>query len=50
MDELKKQLREKDKVLIDIRLEALESMQQLESFKEKVNKMEVGSPPPRLRN
>lgn len=37
--ELKKQLREKDMVLTDIRLEALSSAHQLESLKETVNKM-----------
>lgn len=41
MDELKKQLREKEMVLTDIRLEALTSAHQLESLKETVNKMRV---------
>ncbi|XP_067621415.1 protein sickie isoform X7 [Eurosta solidaginis] len=39
VEELKKQLREKDLVLTDIRLEALSSASQLESLKETVNKM-----------
>ncbi|XP_035704114.1 protein sickie isoform X4 [Folsomia candida] len=39
VDELKKQLREKEMVLTDIRLEALTSAHQLESLKETVNKM-----------
>ncbi|CAG7818359.1 unnamed protein product [Allacma fusca] len=39
VDDLKKQLREKEMVLTDIRLEALTSAHQLESFKETVNKM-----------
>ncbi|XP_023227055.1 neuron navigator 3-like isoform X2 [Centruroides sculpturatus] len=39
--ELKKQLREKDLVLTDIRLEALTSVHQLENLKETVNKMRV---------
>lgn len=37
--ELKKQLREKDMILTDIRLDALSSAHQLESLKETVNKM-----------
>jgi hypothetical protein len=41
VDELKKQLREKEMVLTDIRLEALTSAHQLESLKETVNKMRV---------
>lgn len=40
--ELKKQLREKDLVLTDIRLEALSSAHQLESLKDTVMKMRVG--------
>lgn len=40
--ELKKQLREKDLVLTDIRLEALSSAHQLESLKDTVIKMRVG--------
>lgn len=43
MDDLKKQLREKEMVLTDIRLEALTSAHQLESFKETVNKMRVST-------
>lgn len=39
VDDLRKQLREKDLVLTDIRLEALSSASQLESLKETVNKM-----------
>nr|CAD7446203.1 unnamed protein product [Timema bartmani] len=39
VEELKKQLREKDMVLTDIRLEALSSAHQLESLKETVIKM-----------
>lgn len=39
--ELKKQLREKDLVLTDIRLEALSSAHQLESLKDTVMKMRV---------
>lgn len=39
VDDLKKQLREKEMVLTDIRLEALTSAHQLESLKETVNKM-----------
>ncbi|XP_012287045.1 protein sickie, partial [Orussus abietinus] len=39
VDELKKQLREKDMVLTDIRLEALSSAHQLESLKDTVIKM-----------
>ncbi|CAL8120133.1 unnamed protein product [Orchesella dallaii] len=39
VDELKKQLREKEMVLTDIRLEALTSAHQLESLKETVTKM-----------
>lgn len=41
VDELKKQLREKDMVLTDIRLEALSSAHQLESLKDTVIKMRV---------
>lgn len=41
VDELKKQLREKDLVLTDIRLEALSSAHQLESLKDTVIKMRV---------
>ena len=41
--ELKNQLREKDMMLTDIRLEALTSAHQLESLKETVNNMRVGS-------
>jgi hypothetical protein len=41
VDDLKKQLREKEMVLTDIRLEALTSAHQLESLKETVNKMRV---------
>lgn len=41
VDELKRQLREKDLVLTDIRLEALSSAHQLESLKDTVNKMRV---------
>lgn len=43
VDELKKQLREKDMVLTDIRLEALSSAHQLESLKDTVIKMRVSS-------
>ena len=43
VDELKKQLREKDMVLTDIRLEALSSAHQLESLKDTVIKMRVRS-------
>lgn len=43
VDELKKQLREKDLVLTDIRLEALSSAHQLESLKDTVIKMRVCS-------
>ncbi|CAM1294373.1 NAV2 (predicted) [Pycnogonum litorale] len=39
IQELKKQLREKDMVLTDIRLDALTSAHQLESLKDTVNKM-----------
>lgn len=39
--ELQKQLREKDMVLTDIRLEALSSAHQLESLKDTVMKMRV---------
>ncbi|XP_016938199.3 protein sickie isoform X2 [Drosophila suzukii] len=39
VEDLKKQLREKDLVLTDIRLEALSSASQLESLKEMMNKM-----------
>lgn len=39
VEDLKKQLREKDLVLTDIRLEALSSASQLESLKDTVNKM-----------
>lgn len=39
--ELQKQLREKDLVLTDIRLEALSSAHQLESLKDTVMKMRV---------
>lgn len=39
VEDLRKQLREKDLVLTDIRLEALSSASQLESLKETVNKM-----------
>jgi hypothetical protein len=39
--DLKKQLREKDMVLTDIRLEALSSAHQLEGLKETVNRMRV---------
>jgi len=41
VDELKKQLREKDLVLTDIRLEALSSAHQLESLKDTVIQMRV---------
>lgn len=41
VEELKKQLREKDLVLTDIRLEALSSAHQLESLKDTVIKMRV---------
>lgn len=41
VDELKRQLREKDLVLTDIRLEALSSAHQLESLKDTVIKMRV---------
>lgn len=43
VDELKRQLREKDLVLTDIRLEALSSAHQLESLKDTVIKMRVRS-------
>lgn len=39
VEDLRKQLREKDLVLTDIRLEALSSASQLESLKDTVNKM-----------
>lgn len=39
MEDLKKQLREKDLVLTDIRLEALSSASQLECLKDTVSKM-----------
>ena len=42
LQELKKQLREKDMVLTDIRLEALSSAHQLEALKETVSRMRVG--------
>lgn len=41
--ELQKQLREKDLVLTDIRLEALSSAHQLESLKDTVMKMRVST-------
>lgn len=41
VEELHKQLREKDLVLTDIRLEALSSAHQLESLKDTVMKMRV---------
>lgn len=41
VETLKKQLREKDLVLTDIRLEALSSAHQLESLKDTVIKMRV---------
>lgn len=41
VEELRKQLREKDLVLTDIRLEALSSAHQLESLKDTVIKMRV---------
>ncbi len=41
VEELRKQLREKDLVLTDIRLEALSSAHQLESLKDTVMKMRV---------
>lgn len=44
VDELRKQLREKDLVLTDIRLEALSSAHQLESLKDTVIKMRVSKP------
>lgn len=43
VDELKRQLREKDLVLTDIRLEALSSAHQLESLKDTVIKMRVSN-------
>ena len=43
VEELKKQLREKDLVLTDIRLEALSSAHQLESLKDTVIKMRVST-------
>lgn len=43
VEQLKKQLREKDLVLTDIRLEALSSAHQLESLKDTVIKMRVCS-------
>ncbi|RWS13365.1 protein sickie-like protein [Dinothrombium tinctorium] len=39
IEELKRQLREKEKMLIDLRLDSLTSAHQLESFKETINKM-----------
>lgn len=42
VQDLKKQLREKDMVLTDIRLEALSSAHQLEALKETVARMRVG--------
>jgi neuron navigator 2 len=45
VEELKKQLREKDLVLTDIRLEALSSAHQLESLKDTVIKMRVSEKP-----
>lgn len=45
VDELKNQLREKDLVLTDIRLEALSSAHQLHSLKEHFNKMRVSQRP-----
>lgn len=41
VQDLKKQLREKDMVLTDIRLEALSSAHQLEALKETVSRMRV---------
>ncbi|XP_013777844.2 neuron navigator 3-like, partial [Limulus polyphemus] len=41
MKDLRKQLREKDMILTDIRLEALTSAHQIESLKDIVNKMKV---------
>lgn len=41
VEQLRKQLREKDLVLTDIRLEALSSAHQLESLKDTVIKMRV---------
>lgn len=41
--ELKKQLREKDMMLTDIRLDALSSAHQLENLRETVNKMRVST-------
>lgn len=41
IEDLRKQLREKDLVLTDIRLEALSSAHQLESLKDTVIKMRV---------
>lgn len=41
MTDLKKQLREKDMKLTDIRLEALTSAHQLEQLKETMSKMKV---------
>ena len=41
VQDLKKQLREKDMVLTDIRLEALSSAHQLEALKETVTRMRV---------
>jgi len=43
VDDLKKQLREKDLVLTDIRLEALSSAHQLESLKDTVIRMRVST-------
>lgn len=48
--ELQKQLREKDLVLTDIRLEALSSAHQLESLKDTVMKMRVSIPTEYLRS
>jgi len=41
VQELQRQLREKDLVLTDIRLEALSSAHQLESLKDTVHRMRV---------
>lgn len=43
VEQLRKQLREKDLVLTDIRLEALSSAHQLESLKDTVIKMRVSN-------
>lgn len=43
VQKLKKELREKDMVLTDIRLEALSSADQLESLKDTVMKMRVSN-------